>query len=646
MLFKCENCGGMVDSAGCDYGEEIICGHCEETATVPSSMFSTNAIIDDFVVEKFLGKGGMGMVYRAHQISLDRTVALKILTPSEDMGAEAVDDFVREARSAASLNHPHIVQAYAVGKYEDIYYFGMEYVEGQTVKELMDKEPILDEDSTLAIGLNIAEALREAWDRKKIIHRDIKPDNIMLTDEGVVKLMDLGLCCTHTESANESDTITGTPQYICPEQIMGTEMDIRGDLYSLGATMYHMMTGEFCFNGSGYNEILRGHLERDAKPLTEFGRNISQGTWEVIKKLLEKDPKDRYQTAQDLIQAIQDARAGKAGLPETLTSKAMKKPSLIPPSPLSPPSDPDKVSFSPKKNLMKSKKFMIMGAVLAVLIILRIVVSLSSEDPEVVRKKHLEEQVQLAKKNEEARKVKDQQAKEAETKALDTKKAKRAEKKKLEEQEAARKAAEAKKAAEAAKQAALAKPANPNVDIISKSFLWSYNYTASPVASNWMKPDFNDSLWKKGNAPIGYGTTKPAAKTQLQRTKRGLGILYVRRKFVLKEVNKDLEYRIAFMVDDGAGAWVNGSRVAVYNIDTKNLNPKGLAKSENKDTALKFKGWAPIPHNKLKAGLNVIAIEVHPASSRTPDLFFDMKLTSRPKGINKKKKSGNKSKQR
>ena len=95
----------MVDSAGCDYGEEIICGHCEETATVPSSMFSTNAIIDDFVVEKFLGKGGMGMVYRAHQISLDRTVALKILTPSEDMGAEAVDDFRRERLHVPSDEH-------------------------------------------------------------------------------------------------------------------------------------------------------------------------------------------------------------------------------------------------------------------------------------------------------------------------------------------------------------------------------------------------------------------------------------------------------------------------------------------------------------------------------------------------------------
>ena len=473
MLFKCENCGGMVDSAGCDYGEEIICGHCEETATVPSSMFSTNAIIDDFVVEKFLGKGGMGMVYRAHQISLDRTVALKILTPSEDMGAEAVDDFVREARSAASLNHPHIVQAYAVGKYEDIYYFGMEYVEGQTVKELMDKEPILDEDSTLAIGLNIAEALREAWDRKKIIHRDIKPDNIMLTDEGVVKLMDLGLSCTHTESANESDTITGTPQYICPEQIMGTEMDIRGDLYSLGATMYHMMTGEFCFNGNGYDEILRGHLEREAKPLTEFGRNISQGTWEVIKKLLEKEPEDRYQTAQELIQAIQTARAGKAGLPTTLTSRAMKKPKLTPPSPLTPPSDPDQVSFSPKKNPMKSKKFIIMGAVLALLIIIRIVVSLGSEDPEVAKKKQLEEQLQLAKKNEEARKAKEQQTKEADKKALAAKNTQRAEKKKLEQQEAARKTTEGKKAAEAAKKAQQSKPTNANVEIISKSFLWS-----------------------------------------------------------------------------------------------------------------------------------------------------------------------------
>ena len=99
-------------------------------------MFSENAIIDDFIIEKFLGKGGMGMVYRAHQISLDSTVALKYYMPGTEMTQDAINDFVKEARSAASLNHPHIVQAYAVGKYQDIYYFGMEYVEGQTVQEL------------------------------------------------------------------------------------------------------------------------------------------------------------------------------------------------------------------------------------------------------------------------------------------------------------------------------------------------------------------------------------------------------------------------------------------------------------------------------------------------------------------------------
>ncbi|WDE98776.1 serine/threonine-protein kinase [Lentisphaera profundi] len=634
MLFKCEQCDGMVDSAGCDYGEEIICGHCENAIAVPASLFSKNAIIDDFIIEKFLGKGGMGMVYRAHQISLDRTIALKILTISEDMGPEAVDDFVKEARSAASLNHPHIVQAYAVGKYEDIYYFGMEYVEGQTVKELMDKEPILDEDSTLAIGLNIAEALREAWDRKKIIHRDIKPDNIMLTDEGVVKLMDLGLSCTHNESANESDTITGTPQYICPEQIMGSEMDIRGDLYSLGATMYHMMTGEFCFNGNGYNEILRGHLERDPKPLTEFGRNISEGSWLVIKKLLEKDPNDRYQNAQELIQALHDARAGKTAAPVTLAPpQGLKKPEGL----KAPQAKVEKkenteaqeeVTFTPKKKSAASKKkFIIMGAILGALIIIRVIVSVSTLSEEDKLKLQQQEIAEITAKNKEKQLEK--------KKAADARKIAEAEKAKKAAQ--AKKAERAKKAAEAAKKAELTKKAEQQakarskpVDLIAPGFLWTYNYTSSKISSSWMKTDYNDKSWKKGSAPLSYGTNKHKAKTSLTKSRNGVGILYLRRKFILQKVDKNLDYRVVHMMDDGGAVWINGNRLFVVNMDAKQLKPGGLAKKENTDTEHKFKGWKTIPHNKLKAGVNVVAVEVHPVA-KSPDLFFDLRLVQRPK---------------
>ena len=315
MLFRCEKCSGFVDSEDNAFGSQVACGHCDAPCNVPNSLFEKNAIIEDFIIEDFLGKGGMGMVYKAHQISLDRTVALKILMDEINSNPEVVEGFVREARSAAALNHPNIVQAYAVGMYEGVYYFAMEMVEGETVKELMDREPVLDEENVLALALNVGEALREAWDRKKLIHRDIKPDNIMITKEGVVKLMDLGLSCTHTESVSDSDEITGTPQYICPEQITGQLMDVRGDLYSLGASMYHMLTGAFPYPASNFGEMLRGHLEGELTPIQEYKEDLSEDTWLIIKKLMEKMPDDRYQTAGELVDAIQTVRAVDAIVP-------------------------------------------------------------------------------------------------------------------------------------------------------------------------------------------------------------------------------------------------------------------------------------------------------------------------------------------
>ncbi|MBR4076726.1 MAG: serine/threonine protein kinase, partial [Lentisphaeria bacterium] len=154
----------------------------------PVSRVAPGAIIADFIIQKELGRGGMGVVYLAHQISLDRPSALKVLSENYANDAQFVGNFIKEARAAAKLNHPHIVQAYAVGEDEGIFYFAMEDIDGKTMKEVLKEQQLIPADQALLIVQQIAEALDYAWREQKLIHRDIKPDNIMLTNSGRAKL--------------------------------------------------------------------------------------------------------------------------------------------------------------------------------------------------------------------------------------------------------------------------------------------------------------------------------------------------------------------------------------------------------------------------------------------------------------------------
>ncbi|RMD79346.1 MAG: serine/threonine protein kinase, partial [Lentisphaerae bacterium] len=163
----------------------------------------------------------MGTVYLAHQISLDRPVALKILKEQYARDNSFILDFVREARAAAKLNHPNIVQAYAVGEEDGTYFFAMEFVEGKTLKRIMNEKRRLEWRRGFHIGMQVAEALDFAWKNQHLIHRDIKPDNIMITPRGVAKLADLGLARAATELQDDEEEVMGTPQYICPEQLLG-----------------------------------------------------------------------------------------------------------------------------------------------------------------------------------------------------------------------------------------------------------------------------------------------------------------------------------------------------------------------------------------------------------------------------------------
>ena len=326
MRFQCPICKELLSVDDSDMGSVVQCVHCSKEVTVPSSRTAPGSVVGDFIILHELGRGGMGIVYAAHQISLDRPAAVKILAESYAKNADFVVGFIKEARAAAKLNHPNIVQAYAVGDDDGIFYFAMEFINGETMKSILDEKHVLPVDQAIDIVRQIAEALDYAWQEEKLVHRDIKPDNIMLTSNGRAKLADLGLAKVGNDTGKaEGEEVMGTPQYISPEQLTGDALDNRTDIYCLGATFYQFLTGRFPYEGASAVEIARQHLEGTLIPPNQVNPAIPAAVSDVVVKMMAKDPGQRYQSAGQLAEDLalikrgqKAAAAGpaKVGLPK------------------------------------------------------------------------------------------------------------------------------------------------------------------------------------------------------------------------------------------------------------------------------------------------------------------------------------------
>jgi serine/threonine-protein kinase len=264
-----------------------------------------------------IGQGSMGMVYRAKQLSMDRTVALKILLRQLAMNKDFIERFHREARIAAKLSHNNVVQAIDSGEYAGHHYFVMEYVDGTNIKQELDKGKVYGEREALQIILQIAEALGHAH-QKGLIHRDIKPENIMMTKDGTAKLADLGLArltADETLAQAEKGVAIGTPYYISPEQIRGAvDVDIRSDIYSLGATLYHMVTGRVPFPGKTPTEVMQKHMRAKLVPPDHINTNLTSGTGELVETTMARDRERRYASPEDLIIDLKSLLAGQPPL--------------------------------------------------------------------------------------------------------------------------------------------------------------------------------------------------------------------------------------------------------------------------------------------------------------------------------------------
>ncbi len=270
-----------------------------------------------------IGQGTMGSIYKGLQISMDRIVAIKVLAPRYAANAAFRDRFLREARAVARLNHPNIIQGIDVGESNGIHYFAMEYIDGPTVGELLKRGGALDEKRALDIVTQIARALSHAF-QNGIIHRDIKPDNIMRTRDGVAKLCDLGLAKVASDdvtggsqgaSGTRPGASMGTPYYISPEQARGeANVDTRSDIYSLGSSFYHMVVGDVPFPGETAAVVISKHLTEPLTPPRQRNALVTQAVEHMIVKMMQKSREDRYQTPVELTKDLEAVAAG--GMPD------------------------------------------------------------------------------------------------------------------------------------------------------------------------------------------------------------------------------------------------------------------------------------------------------------------------------------------
>ena len=274
----------------------------------------TGQRLGDFQLRRLLGRGGMGEVYLADQISLRRKVALKVLRPDLSADEQYLRRFEAEAQAAAPISHPGIVGVYAVGEERGRRYIALEYVPGLNLKEYIDRQGPLEVTAAVAVMRKVAAALERARE-EGLVHRDVKPENVLLTRKGDVKVADFGLARTTAADRvhlTQTDMTLGTPLYMAPEQVEGKPVDHRTDLYALGGTAYHMLAGQPPFTGGTSMAVALAHVRDRPAPLSRIRDDLPAPLTAIVERLLAKDPADRFQSAREVLLALQRLRG--AGL--------------------------------------------------------------------------------------------------------------------------------------------------------------------------------------------------------------------------------------------------------------------------------------------------------------------------------------------
>ncbi len=271
-----------------------------KSETAPTSMApSTGASTPEgrYQITGTLGRGGMGIVYKAKDSVLDRIVALKVLPETLKENPQALKNFLREAKSAARLNHPNIVTVYDAGQQDGAFYIAMEYVDGNTLKDIVKRKGKIAPSGIVHVLVQMSEALAYAHDQK-VIHRDIKTANTMWTRDRKAKIMDFGLAKVIEEVLNHTTVVSGTPYYMSPEQTLGKNIDWRTDIYSLGVTTFELATGTLPFREGN---LPYHHLHTPPPDPRSFVSDLPPVLVEIINTCLKKDPADRFQSTREIL---------------------------------------------------------------------------------------------------------------------------------------------------------------------------------------------------------------------------------------------------------------------------------------------------------------------------------------------------------
>jgi serine/threonine-protein kinase len=312
--FACHYCNAALQADQVAGIDQVQCAACQEMVFIPAA-FAEGDTIGGYVITGKLGAGGMGEVFKAEHPTLQRSVALKILAPGMTRQADAVARFLQEARMAARVEHPNIVAALDAGEDDGCCYFAMSLVDGDDLDDLLARDGRVHAETAIDVAIAVAHALKFAWDEHRILHRDIKPGNIMIDRSGHVRLLDMGLATSLQEESTltREGMVLGTPHYMSPEQAtQGRNIDCRADIYSLGATLYHVVTGSLPYEGGSVVNILAQLIRDPAEPPHMRLPGLSRGLSDLIMAMMAKDASQRPQDWAALLADLDRVKANRA----------------------------------------------------------------------------------------------------------------------------------------------------------------------------------------------------------------------------------------------------------------------------------------------------------------------------------------------
>ncbi len=314
---KCPECGALLTPAG--EGLSVVATIKKEQPAIGNLIGTT---IGGCKVLEMLGKGSMGAVYKARHLGLNRLIALKVM-PAPSRDPQTVQRLLSEARAIAKLEHPNIVQVYDVGFHQHLFFIVMQLLVGQTLKARMEEMGALPEDELLSVIRDIARGLQAAHE-KAIIHRDLKMDNVIISEDGKARITDFGLAADRQTRDQLAGFVVGTPHYISPEQWVGQTVDARSDLYSLGVIFYTIASGTRPFEGNDVPSLMNQHLKITPKNPKEHNSMLDDRLCAIIRKCLIKQPSKRYQSADEILKELERYQHGEAPEAMGLFQKMVK----------------------------------------------------------------------------------------------------------------------------------------------------------------------------------------------------------------------------------------------------------------------------------------------------------------------------------